>query len=130
MTCALVKPTSGYRTFSRLVSLTVLPSICTSTEVSLATFAHHLFRRLVDAESLERRRAELPTPSPFDELKLGDDLRFDEMRGARRRGARLERVLVGSERLQPGVEVVERAVGEPRADLAGVGELSLVVVVA
>src|ERR1700747_3617202 len=100
MTCALVKPTSGYRTFSRLVSLTVLPSIWTSTDVSLATFAHHVVRRLVDAESLERRRAELPTPSPLDELELGDDLRFDEMRCPRRRRARFEWTLLDRERFQ------------------------------
>src|SRR5947209_6775624 len=62
MTCALVKPTSGYRTFSRLVSLSVRFSIWTSTEVSLATFAHHLCGRLVDAEALEGRRPQLAAP--------------------------------------------------------------------
>src|SRR5690348_1623470 len=123
MTCALVKPTSGYRTFSRLVSLTVLPSICTSTDVSLATFAHHVLRRLVDAEPLERWRAELPTPSPLDELELGHDLGFDEMRGSRRRRARFERTLIDRQRFQFDVQLVQRPVGETRADLAGVDEL-------
>src|SRR5260370_2706707 len=130
MTCALVKPTSGYRTFSRLVSLRVRPSICTSTAVSLATFAHHLLRGLVDAKSLEGRRAELPAPRPFHELELGDDLRLDEVGGSRRRRAGLEWVLVGGDGLQLCVQVVERFVGEPGTDLSGVDELPLLVVVA
>src|SRR5258708_14232930 len=85
MTCPLVKPTSGYRTFSRLVSLRVRPSICTSTEVSLATFAHDLFGGLVIPEALECRRPKLSGLRPFHELELTHDLGFHEMRRAARR---------------------------------------------
>src|SRR2546430_15659365 len=100
MTCALVKPTSGYRTFSRLVSLSVRFSIWTSTEVSLATFAHHLFGRLVDPEALESRRAQLTAARPLDELELGHDLRLDEVRRLRR-GADVGRGLVRGQRVPP-----------------------------
>src|SRR2546423_1049384 len=127
MTCALVKPTSGYRTFSRLVSLSVRFSIWTSTEVSLATFAHHLFGRLVDPEALESRRAQLTAARPLDKLELGHDLRLDEVRRLRR-VADVERVLVRGERLQLGVQLVENLVGEAGPNLAGVDELAVPVV--
>src|SRR5438270_6562345 len=127
MTCALVKPTSGYRTFSRLVSLSVRFSIWTSTEVSLATFAHHLCGRLVDAEALEGRRPQLAASCPFDELELGHDLRLDEVRRPGR-VADVERVLVCGQRLQLGVQLVQDPVGEARPDLAGVDELAVLVI--
>src|SRR5713101_6766766 len=87
MTCALVKPTSGYRTFSRLVSLSVRLSITTSTDVSLGNFAHHLAGRLVRPQSLERRRAQLPGFRPLHELELSHQLGLDEMNAFRRRAA-------------------------------------------
>src|SRR5690348_6613375 len=127
MTCALVKPTSGYSTFSRFVSLTVRRSIWTSTDVSLATFAHHIAGRLVDAKALEGRRAQLPAARPLHELELGHDLRLDEVRGLRRR-PEIERVLVGGQRFEPGVELVQDLVGEARADLARVDKLAVLVV--
>src|SRR4029077_2934863 len=119
MTCALVKPTSGYRTFSRLVSLRVRPSIWTSTAVSLATFSHHLARGLVVAESLERRRAQLSSARPFDELELGDDLRFHEVRLAGRL-SHVERILVGGQGLQLLVQLLQDRVGESRSDPSGI----------
>src|SRR5450759_2271535 len=70
MTCAVVNSTSGYRSFSRLVSLRTRSSILTSTAVSLATFAHHLACRLVGAQTLERRCAQLAGPCPLHELEL------------------------------------------------------------
>src|SRR5438270_10416094 len=127
MTCALVKPTSGYRTFSRLVSLSVRFSIWTSTEVSLATFAHHLFGRLVDPDALESRRAQLTAARPLDELELGHDLRLDEVRRLRR-FAYVKRILVRGERLQLGVQLVENLVGEAGPNLPGVDELPVFVV--
>src|SRR5712664_1453473 len=87
MTWPLVKPTSGYRTFSRLVSLSVRPSIWTSTSVLLATFAYHLTRRLVRPQPLERRRAQLAGPGPLDELELAHQLRLHEVRAFGRRAA-------------------------------------------
>src|SRR5260370_40667401 len=77
MTCALVKPTSGYRTFSRLVSLSVRSSITTSTDVSLGNFAHHFSRRLVRTQSLEGRCAQLPGFGPLHELALSHHLGLD-----------------------------------------------------
>src|SRR5438477_12867906 len=84
MTCPFVNPTSWYSTFSRLVSLSVRPSITTSTAVSLAKLAHHLLWGLVGAQALERRRAELSALGPLDELELADQPGFDEMRALRR----------------------------------------------
>src|SRR2546430_4389608 len=127
MTCALVKPTSGYRTFSRLVSLSVRFSIWTSTEVSLATFAHHLLGRLVDTETFEGGGAQLPASRPLDELELGHDLRLDEVRRLRRAAA-VERILVRGQRLQLGVQLVEDLVGEAGPDLACIDELAVLVV--
>src|SRR5579872_1780213 len=127
MTCALVNPTSGYSTFSRLVSFSVRPSIWTSTDVSLATFAHHLFGRLVEPEALERRRTELSPARPLDELELCHDLRLDEVCRPGRR-ARGVRALVGGQRLEHLVELFERGVGEAGAHLARVDELAAVVV--
>src|SRR5579859_1039087 len=107
MTCAFVNPTSGYSTFSRFVSFRFRLSIWTSTDVSLATFSHHLAGLLVDSESLERRRAKLAAFGPFDELELGHDLRLHKVRGARWGCAGVERALVRGERLQQLIELVE-----------------------
>src|SRR5207245_4002842 len=107
----LVKPSYGLRTFSRLVSLSVRPSIWTSTEVSLATFAHHLFGRFVVAEALERGRAQLASAGPFHELELGHDLRLDEVGGTRRRTP-IERTLVCGQCFQLLVQLFQDRVGE------------------
>src|SRR6266852_2524817 len=127
MTCALVKPTSGERTFSRLVSLRLRPSIWTSTEVSLATFAHHLASGLVEAETLECRRAQLASPRPLDELELAHDLWFDEVCRTWRR-AEIERILVRGQWLQRLVQLFQCLVREPGTDLSGVGEFAVLVI--
>src|SRR5438045_6924100 len=118
---------AGYWTLSRSVCLSVRLSIWTATEVSSATFAHHLFGRLVDPEAFESRRAQLTAARPLDELELGHDLRLDEVRRLRR-AAGVERVLVRGERLQLGVQLVENLVGEAGPNLAGVDELAVPVV--
>src|SRR6266853_559252 len=122
-----MKPTSGYRTFSRLVSLSVRPSIWTSTSVDLATFAHHLLRGLVRTQALERRRAQLARPRPLDELDLRDELRLDEM-GFTRRLANGERALALREGFHRALQLLEHRVGEPGPHLARIGELARVVV--
>src|SRR5712691_203880 len=98
MTCPLVKPTSGYRTFSRLVSLSLRASIWTSISVLLATFAHHLARRLVRAQAFESGRAQLARLGPLDELELSHQLGLHEMGGLGRR-ASVERAALTLERL-------------------------------
>src|SRR5258708_13834725 len=80
MTWPLVKPASGYRTFSRLVSLSVRPSIWTSTSVLLATFTHHLDRRLVRPQSLQFRRPQLLRVGAFQELELSHQIGFRNVR--------------------------------------------------
>src|SRR5215471_14021589 len=100
----------------------------TSTDMSLATFAHHVLGGLVVAEPLERRGPQLTAARPLDELELGDDLRLDEVGRARRCDTRLEWALVSGQRLELCVQVVERPVGEPGSNLARVHELALVVV--
>src|SRR5712664_135482 len=127
MTWPLVKPASGYRTFSRLVSLSVLPSIWTSTSVLLATFAYHLTRRLVRAQPLERRRAQLAGLGPLDELELAHQLRLHEVRAFGRRAA-VERTCFPLQWLQQLAELLEHLVSEASADLARVNELTAVVI--
>src|SRR5712692_2712562 len=127
MTCPLVKPTSGYRTFSRLVSLSVRPSIWTSTSVLLPTFAHHLARRLICPQSLECRRAQLARSGPLDELELAHQLGLHEMGGLGRH-ASVERAGLALERLHQLAELLEHLVSEAGADLARVHELPLVVI--
>src|SRR5579872_6617086 len=128
MTCAFVKPTSGYSTFSRFVSFTVRFSIWTSMDVSLAIFAHYLVGLLVMSESLERGRAQLAAARPLDELEVRDQLGLDEVCPARGLSDR-ERVLVGGERLEEAVQLLERGIREARSDLARVDELCVLVVV-
>src|SRR5216684_4719006 len=127
MTCALVKPTAGYRTFSRFVSLRVRSSITTSTDVSLGNFAHHLSGGLVRSQSLEGRRAQLPGFGPLHELELSHQLGLDEMNALRRRAA-IEWARLALERLHQLAQLLERRVGEAGADLACVYELAIVVV--
>src|SRR4029077_13213264 len=98
MTCPLVNPTSGYRIFSRLVSLRVRSSILTSTAVSLATLAHHLARRRAGTQPLERGCSKLSGAGPFHELELCHEPRLDVV-GLSRRRAGVERVLVLYQRL-------------------------------
>src|SRR5579859_714871 len=127
MTWALVKPASGYRIFSRFVSLSVRSSIRTSTGVSLATFAHDLSRGLVRTQSLEGGRPQLSGSGPFHELELCHELRLEEVGGLRWR-AHVERVGLHLERLHQGLQLVERRVGEAGPDLAGIDKLSVPVV--
>src|SRR4029077_10454591 len=120
-------PASGYRTLSRLVSLSVRFSIWTSTSVDLATFAHHLFRRLFGAHSLEGRGAQLAGLRPLDELDFGDELRLHEV-GCFRRRADVEWALVLSQRLHRALQLIEHRICEAGPHLAGVDELVLGVV--
>src|SRR6266567_318872 len=127
MTCALVNPTSGYRTFSRLVSLSVRPSILTSTAVSLAILAYDLLRQLVGPQSLEGGRAELARFRPLYEFEVADKLGFDEVRPLRRRAV-IEGAGLSLERLHERCQLIEHGIGESRADLARVYELAILVV--
>src|SRR5712691_4184301 len=127
MTCALVKPTSGYRTFSRLVSLSVRPSITTSTDVSLGNFAHHLSRRFVGTQASEGGRPQLPGFGPLHELELSHQLGFDEVNALRRR-ALVERARLAFERLHQPAQLLECGVCEAGAYFARVHELAIVVV--
>src|SRR5438477_12645128 len=127
MTCALVKPASGYRILSRFVSLSVRSSIRTSTGVSLATLARDLPRGLVHAQSLERRRPQLSRSGPFHELELCHERRLDEMRRLRRR-AHIERAGLRLERLHQALQLLERRVGEAGPHLARINEFAVPVV--
>src|SRR6266704_4236833 len=127
MTCPFVKPTSGYSTFSRLVSFRVRPSMTPSTAVSLAKLAHDLLRDLVGATALEHRRAKLAAPRPLHELELADQPRLDEVRAFRGLPA-VEwagLVLQGLHELE---ELFEHRVREAGADLARIDEFTIVVV--
>src|SRR5258708_32123375 len=127
MTCPLVKPTSGYRIFSRFVSLSVRSSIRTSTAVSLATLAYDLARGLVRAQSLEGRRPQLAGSGPFHELELCHELGLDEVRRFRRR-AKVEWVGLHLEWFQRCLQLLEHCIGEACAHLAGVHELPILVI--
>src|SRR5438477_2577839 len=127
MTCPFVNPTSWYSTFSRLVSLSVRPSITTSTAVSLAKLAHHLLWGLVGAQALERRRAELSALGPLDELELADQPGFDEVRAFRGVPA-IQRARLALKGFHELDQLLEHRVGEAGADLARVHEFTIVVV--
>src|SRR5713101_5217090 len=127
MTCALVKPTSGYSTFSRLVSLSVRSSMTTSTDVSLGNFAHHLSCRLVCTQSLEGRCTQLPGFGPLHELELSHQIGLDEMNAHRWRAA-IERARLAFERLHKLAQLLQRGVCESGADFACVHELAIVVI--
>src|SRR5579859_1873172 len=127
MTWALVKPASGYRIFSRFVSLSVRSSIRTSTGVSLATFAHDLPRGLVRTQSLERGRPQLSGSGPFHELELCHELWLEEV-GRLGWRAHVERVGLHLERLHQALQLLERRVGEAGPDLAGINEFAVPVV--
>src|SRR6266566_790596 len=127
MTWPFVNPTSGYSTFSRLVSLSVRRSMTTSTAVSLAKLPHDLLWGLVGAQALECRRPELAAPGPFHELELADQPWFYEVRRFWRftaiEWARL--ALQGFHQLH---QLVEHRIRKSSADLARVHELPIVVV--
>src|ERR1700681_4897767 len=125
MTWAFVNPTSGYRTFSRLVSLSTRSLILTSTAVSLATFAHHLARRLVRAQALERGSSQLARFRPFHELELCHEFRLHEMRRSWR-GADVKGAPVLLEGLQQRGQLLQHRIGEPGSDLACVHKPPLV----
>src|SRR5579859_2053315 len=127
MTWPLVKPASGYRIFSRFVSLSVRSSIRTSTAVSLATLAHHLACGLVRAQSLEGRRSQLAGSGPLHELELCHEPRLDEMRSLGRR-PHLERAGLDLERLHQALQLAEHRVAEASAYLAGVHKLAVLVI--
>src|ERR1700682_4709447 len=127
MTCPFVNPASGYRTLSRLVSLRVRSSILTSTSVLLATFAHHLPCRLVRAQALERRRAQLPGLRPFHELELSHELGLDEV-GALGRRATIKRARLALQRVQQRLQLLEHLAGKPGAALARINKVTLLVV--
>src|SRR5487761_1123813 len=129
MTCAFVNPTSGYRTFSRLVSLRTRSSILTSTAVSLATFAHHLASRLVGAQTLERRRAQLSRAGPLHELELCHEPGLHEVRLSGRR-AQVKRALRLLERLHQRRQLLKHRVAETCANLARVHKLLVLCVIA
>src|SRR4029077_2346660 len=118
MTCPLVNPTSGYRIFSRLVSLRVRSSILTSTAVSLATLAYHLARRNAVAQPLERGRSKLSRSRPFHELELCHEPRLDVV-GLFRWRAGVERALVLCQRLHQPVQLLEHRIRKTGPDLAG-----------
>src|ERR1700704_6949481 len=127
MTCPFVNPTSGYRIFSRLVSLRTRPSILTSTAVSLATFAHNLAWRLVDTQALEGRRAQLAGARPFHELELCHGLGLDEM-GCLRRRPRVKRALFLLEWFHQRGQLFQHGVSETGSNLACVHQLAFVVI--
>src|ERR1700686_842331 len=129
MTCAFVKPTSGYRTFSRFVSLRTRSSILTSTAVSLATFAHHFACRLGGPKPLERRCAHLAGPCPLHELELCHQLGLREMRGFWRR-ADIKRALRLPQGFHQRRQLLEHRVAETGADLSGIHKLLFLVVIA
>src|SRR5260370_15675652 len=100
---------------------------CRNTHVSAgATFAHHLARRLVGAQALECRRAQLARPGPLDELELSYQLGLHEM-GALRRCAPIEWAGVALDRLHQLAELLEHLLCEAGADLARVHEHPLFV---
>src|SRR5581483_8951622 len=81
--------------------------------------AAHGPRRLVVAEPLERRRAQVPVVRPLEELDLADELRLDpddaalpdlRLGGERRRFA--------AQRLELRAQLVDRALAETGADVA------------
>src|SRR5882672_7438550 len=127
MTCPLVNPASGYRIFSRFVSLRVRSSILTSTAVSLATFAHHLARRRAGAQPLERGRSKLSGAGPFHELELCHEPRLYVV-GISRGRAGVERAFVLRQRHHQGGQLLEHRIRETCSDLSRVYELALVVV--
>src|SRR5690349_9703419 len=127
MTCALVKPASGYRILSRFVSLSVRSSIRTSTGASLATFAHDLTRGLVRSQSLERRRPQLSGSAPLHEPDLCHELRLDEV-GRLGWRADVERVGLHLERLHQALQLLERRIGEAGPHLPGITEFAVPVV--
>src|SRR5437899_3535254 len=127
MTWPFVNPTSGYSTFSRLVSLSVRPSMTTSTAVSLAKLAHDLLRNLVGAQALERRRPDLAAPGPFHELELTDQPGLDEVRALGRLAA-IEWARLALHGFHELHQLVEHRVRKSSADLARVHELPVVVV--
>jgi hypothetical protein len=86
-------------------------------------------RLLVRAQPLERRVAQHPVARQLGELDLREQQRLDPLRPARP-VARRQRRAVGPQGPEPARQVVERLLGEPRADLAGVAQLAALGIVA
>src|SRR5438270_5376065 len=74
---------------------------------------------LVFPQALERGLAESAVARPFTELDLADQLGLDERGVLEARDRRVERALSPLERRQLCAQLVEQAVGEPGADVAG-----------
>src|SRR4029077_16820633 len=109
MTCAFVKPASGYRIFSRFVSFRVRSSILTSTALSLANFSHQLARRDARAQPLERGRSQLSGAGPFHELELCHEPRLDVV-GLSGKRAGVEGTLVLCKWLHQARQLVEHRI--------------------
>src|SRR5437660_5937255 len=87
----------------------------------LRLLKYDISRVFVVAQALECGLAERARPGPAAELDLPDKARLDENRPLRRLAPR-EGALAGSKRLEALQEVLERALGEARPDVAGVEE--------
>src|SRR5450759_389834 len=102
-------------------------SILTSTAVSLATFAHHLARRLVGTEALEGGGTQLTRACPFNELELRHELGLDVMGGSRRR-ADVKQALLMRQWFHQACQLLEHRVSKTGSDLACVYQFAVVVV--
>src|ERR1051326_516741 len=90
----------------------------------ISTFPYDLARVLVVAEADETRMAELAVGCPLGEGELGDELGLDPMDAARRGPGSGP----GLERGELPAHAAQRGGIEAGADLAGVGERSVIVV--
>src|SRR5260370_27122559 len=85
---------------------------------------------LVVPQALEPRVAQLPVGRPLAEAHLGDEARLDPVHPRSRQVTAIERGLVPLQAGQRRVQAVQGSLVEAGADLAGVDELSVLVVVA
>src|SRR3712207_6766844 len=92
-------------------------------------FAAYLARRLVPAQTLERRMADLPILRPLREDDFGDELRRDPMRvlAEPARGPRLERALALFDPLETPAEIACHGHREPGPYLAAKRQPPMVV---
>src|SRR5260370_5262864 len=128
MTCALVKPASGYSTLSRLDSVSFRPS--TSTVTLLASgLTNHLRRLLIRSQALVGRRTQPSGPGPLRELDIGYQLRLHPLSvtGIFWRNRRRERRGSPAQRRQALPEHSQCLLGEPGTDVPAVHKLAGVV---
>src|SRR3974390_2719813 len=85
---------------------------------------------LVVAQALEPWMAQLAVRRPFAEADLGDQTRLDPVHAGPRQAAAVERGPVLLQPGQRGMQAVQGLPAEAGADLAGVGQLAVGVVVA